>query len=192
VSIRIKRRVSPWSIFITVAAVSCAFLIFLAINKPLPTYLVAKRDLVAGELLSVRDVESVALDLGPIAERYAVAISDGVAVRSAISAGELLPLSRLGGQFLENQTAVRLIPSTKPSAAVTQGSFVSVWQVVEVDGGFEPQQLVDRAEVAAVKYGEGLFAEEIPEVELLLGKEQAMLLITALAADYEVYVLPSK
>lgn len=164
----------------------------MALNKPLPTYLVAKRDLVAGELIISEDVESVALDLGPLADRYASALSEGKAVRSAIGAGELIPLSRLGSQFLDNQTAVRLIPSTQPSASVIQGSFVSVWQVVEVAGGFEPQQLVDRAEVAAVKYGEGLFAEEIPEVELLLGKEQAMLVITALAADFEVFVLPTK
>jgi hypothetical protein len=52
--------------------------------------------------------------------------------------------------------------------------------------------LVARAEVAAVEYGEGLFSEEIPEVELLLGKEQAMLVITALAADFDIYVLPAK
>ncbi|CAB4545239.1 MAG: hypothetical protein F2536_02865 [Actinobacteria bacterium] len=191
-TIRIRRRVSPWTLFLGVAAVSCAVLIFMALNKPLPTYLVAKRDLVAGELIVSEDVESVALDLGPLADRYASALSEGKAVRSAIGAGELIPLSRLGSQFLDNQTAVRLIPSTQPSASVIQGSFVSVWQVVEVAGGFEPQQLVDRAEVAAVKYGEGLFAEEIPEVELLLGKEQAMLVITALAADFEVFVLPTK
>lgn len=191
-TIRIRRRVSSWTLFLGVAAVSCAVLIFMALNKPLPTYLVAKRDLVAGELIISEDVESVALDLGPLADRYASALSEGKAVRSAIGAGELIPLSRLGSQFLDNQTAVRLIPSTQPSASVIQGSFVSVWQVVEVAGGFEPQQLVDRAEVAAVKYGEGLFAEEIPEVELLLGKEQAMLVITALAADFEVFVLPTK
>jgi hypothetical protein len=75
---------------------------------------------------------------------------------------------------------------------VVAGTLVSVWQVVEVEGQFQPQQLVATAEVAAVQYGEGLFSEEIPEVELLVGREQAMLVITALAADFDVFVLPVK
>ena len=62
------------------------------------------------------------------------------------SAGELIPVSRLGRELAENQTAIRLIPSIKPSAAVALGSFVSVWQVVEVEGIFQPEQLVARAE----------------------------------------------
>jgi hypothetical protein len=173
-------------------AIASSVLFILALNKPLPTYLVAKRDISPGEQISLGDVELVALDLGPLADKYAIGVTDSMSSRSAIPAGELLPLSRLGSAMPENQTAIRLVPSTKPSALVNGGAYVSVWQVVEGESGFEPQQLVARAEVAAVEYGEGLFSEEIPEVELLLGKEQAMLVITALAADFDIYVLPAK
>lgn len=191
-TIRIRRRVSPWTIGFVAMAIASAVLFILALNKPLPTYLVAKRDIAPGEQISLGDVEIVALDLGPLADKYAIGVTESMSSRSAIPAGELLPLSRLGSAMPENQTAIRLVPSTKPSALVTGGAYVSVWQVVEGESGFEPQQLVARAEVAAVEYGEGLFSEEIPEVELLLGKEQAMLVITALAADFDIYVLPAK
>jgi len=191
-TIRIRRRISPWTIGFVAMAIASSVLFILALNKPLPTYLVAKRDLSPGEQISLGDVELVALDLGPLADKYAIGVTDSMSSRSAIPAGELLPLSRLGSAMPENQTAIRLVPSTKPSALVNGGAYVSVWQVVEGESGFEPQQLVARAEVAAVEYGEGLFSEEIPEVELLLGKEQAMLVITALAADFDIYVLPAK
>lgn len=191
-TIRIRRRISPWTIGFVAMAIASSVLFILALNKPLPTYLVAKRDISPGEPISLGDVELVALDLGPLADKYAIGVTDSMSSRSAIPAGELLPLSRLGSAMPENQTAIRLVPSTKPSALVNGGAYVSVWQVVEGESGFEPQQLVARAEVAAVEYGEGLFSEEIPEVELLLGKEQAMLVITALAADFDIYVLPAK
>ena len=191
-TIRIRRRISPWTIGFVAMAIASSVLFILALNKPLPTYLVAKRDISPGEQISLGDVELVALDLGPLADKYAIGVTDSMSSRSAIPVGELLPLSRLGSAMPENQTAIRLVPSTKPSALVNGGAYVSVWQVVEGESGFEPQQLVARAEVAAVEYGEGLFSEEIPEVELLLGKEQAMLVITALAADFDIYVLPAK
>lgn len=191
-TLRIRRRISPWTIGFVAMAIASAVLLILALNKPLPTYLVAKRDIAPGEQISLGDVELVALDLGPLADKYAIGVTESMSSRSAIPAGELLPLSRLGSVMPENQTAIRLVPSTKPSALVNGGAYVSVWQVVEGESGFEPQQLVARAEVAAVEYGEGLFSEEIPEVELLLGKEQAMLVITALAADFDIYVLPAK
>lgn len=191
-SMRIKKRVNPWTVAIFILSLAAVAVMVFALNKPLPTYLIAKRDLLPGELISAQDVEQLNLDLGPLAASYITELPDDLAVRSAIPQGELIPLSRLGTQLAQNQTAIRLLPATKPAAAVLAGSLVSVWQVVEVEGEFQPQQLVAIAEVAAIEYGEGLFSEDVPEIELLLGKEQAMLVITALAADYDVFVLPLK
>jgi len=44
--------------------------------------------------------------------------------------------------------------------------------------------------VLSLEYGEGLFADEAPNVELLLNLEQSTLLLQAIAADFPVYVLP--
>lgn len=191
-SIRLRRRVSPWSIGLLFLAIACVGIVVFSLNKPLPTYLVAKRDLVPGQSIQSTDLEAAELDLGSLASLYASEIPAGTSLTSPVPQGELIPVSRLGRALAENQTAIRLIPSIKPSAAVALGSFVSIWQVVEVEGIFQPEQLVARAEVASVEVGEELFAEDIPEIEILLSKEQAMLLITALAADFEVFVLPAK
>lgn len=191
-NIRIRKRVSPWTVLILILSLAAVAVLVFTLNKPLPTYLVAKRDLVPGELITAEDVDQLNLDLGPLAGSYLSEIPRDVSVRSAVPKGELIPVSRLGTELAENQTAIRLLPATKPAASVTAGTLVSVWQVVEVEGEFQPQQLVAIAEVAAIQYGEGLFSEEVPEIELLLGKEQAMLVITALAADYDVFVLPLK
>lgn len=189
-SIRIRRRISGWLI-LTLLVISCSgLLLFFSFNKPLPTYLVAKRDLVPGELLDSADFESVPIDLGPVAEKYLSSVSPNLQLLSQIPAGELVPISRLGIDFSENQTAVRMIPSSKPSSNVKPGSWVSIWKVIEQDDQYLPVLLVERAQVSAVEYGEGLFADQLPEVEVVLGSDQATLLITALAAKYEVFVLP--
>ena len=191
-SMRIRKSISPWTVAIFILSLAALAVIVITLNKPLPTYLVAKRALVPGEQLTAQDVDFLNLDLGPLESNYLREIPADLAVRSAVPAGELIPVSRLGTQLSENQTAIRILPATKPASSVVAGTLVSVWQVVEVEGQFQPQQLVATAEVAAVQYGEGLFSEEIPEVELLVGREQAMLVITALAADFDVFVLPVK
>ena len=191
-SMRIRKSISPWTVAIFILSLAALAVIVITLNKPLPTYLVAKRALVPGEQITAQDVDFLNLDLGPLESNYLREIPADLAVRSAVPAGELIPVSRLGTQLSENQTAIRILPATKPASSVVAGTLVSVWQVVEVDGQFQPQQLVATAEVAAIQYGEGLFSEEIPEVELLVGKERAMLVITALAADFDVFVLPVK
>lgn len=189
-NMRIRKRISNWTIAIFVLGLAAAVVAVMTLNKPLPTYLVAKRELIPGEPITSQEVELLALDLGILQSKYVQEISSDLALRSTVPAGELIPVSRVGAKLAENQTAVRIMPATKPAAAVVAGAYVSVWQVVEKEGEFVPEQLVATAEVAAVIYGDGFLAEDIPEIELLVGKEQAMLIITALAADFDVFVLP--
>lgn len=189
-SIRIRRKVSGWMILTLIAISSSGLLLLFSLNKPLPTYLVARRDLFPGELLQPSDFEEVPFDLGPLAPKYLTSTSPKLQIVSQVPAGELIPLSRLGIELADNQTGVRLTPSTKPASNVKPGSWVSIWQVVEKDEKYQPELLVERAEVSAIEFGEGLFANELPEVEVILGADQATLLITALAAKFEVFILP--
>jgi hypothetical protein len=191
-SMRIRKSISPWTVAIFILSLIALAVVVVTLNKPLPTYLVAKRALAPGEQITEQDVDFLNLNLGPLESNYLREIPADLAVRSAVPAGELIPVSRLATQLSENQTAIRILPATKPASSVVAGTLVSVWQVIEVEGQFQPQQLVATAEVAAIHYGEGLFSEDIPEVELLVGREQAMLVITALAADFDVFVLPVK
>ncbi len=189
-TIRIRKRVNRWTVVLMALTLAAVGIAVVSLNKPLPNYLVAKRELIPGEPITSEDVEILALDLGILENKYLQEIPSNLAVRSTVPAGELIPLTRVGDQLAENQTAIRLSPATKPAASVVAGALVSVWQVIEIEGQFVPQQLVAAAEVAAVDYAEGLLAEEIPEIELLVGKDQAMLVITALAAESDVFVLP--
>ena len=189
-SIRIRRRPSIWSISLFLAAGIVAGFLVLSANKPLPMYLVANRDLLPGQTLISSDFDQLNLDLGPLASRYLSAIDSQSAVVSQIPAGELVPLSRVGRKLLPNQTSIRIIPSTKPAANVVPGSFVSIWKVTEVDDKYQAELLVVRAEVSAIIEAEGLIAQDVPEVEVLLGTEQATLLMTALSAKQDVFVLP--
>lgn len=189
-SIRLRRRPSLWSISLLVAATVIASFLLISVNKPLPSYLVAKRDISPGELVKQSDFELVELDLGPLSSKYLSLIDSSSAVISQIPAGELVPLSRIGLKLLPNQTSIRFTPSSKPAANVAPGSFVSIWQVVKVEDAFQPELLVVRAEVSAVIQKERLLANDVPEIELVIGSEQATLLITALAAKHDVFVLP--
>ncbi len=189
-TIRIRKRVNRWTVVLMALTLAAVGIAVVSLNKPLPNYLVAKRELIPGEPITSEDVEILALDLGILENKYLQEIPSNLVVRSTVPAGELIPLTRVGDQLAENQTAIRLSPATKPAASVVAGALVSVWQVIEIEGQFVPQQLVAAAEVAAVDYAEGLLAEEIPEIELLVGKDQAMLVITALAAESDVFVLP--
>ncbi|MFM1993926.1 MAG: hypothetical protein RL537_615 [Actinomycetota bacterium] len=189
-TIRIRKRVNRWTVVLMALTLAAVGIAVVSLNKPLPNYLVAKRELIPGEPITSEDVEMLALDLGILENKYLQEIPSNLVVRSTVPAGELIPLTRVGDQLAENQTAIRLSPATKPAASVVAGALVSVWQVIEIEGQFVPQQLVAAAEVAAVDYAEGLLAEEIPEIELLVGKDQAMLVITALAAESDVFVLP--
>jgi hypothetical protein len=65
-----------------------------------------------------------------------------------------------------------------------------VWKVVETETGQEVQQLVARAEVLDLVYGEGLFAAEFPEVEIRISWEQSALLLKAVTAESDIYLLP--
>jgi hypothetical protein len=48
---------------------------------------------------------------------------------------------------------------------------------------------VERSEVTEVAFGEGLFAADFPEVELILSLAEATLVLEAVAADIELFVL---
>jgi hypothetical protein len=82
------------------------------------------------------------------------------------------------------------VPDLLPAESITSGSAVSVWQVVETEDGYQPQRIVSVAEVLALEFGEGLFADDAPNVELLMNLDQSTLVLQAVAADYPLYVLP--
>lgn len=180
----------------TVILVAGSFLVLVLVgiaglNRPLPIYLIASSNLGVGTVLGSELVRLESLDLGSIAESYATeADLDGQALLIPISSGELIPRRALGESLTNGQTSIRVVPDLKPASQITLGSRVSIWQVVEVEDEFEPQLLVASSLVSDILFGEGLFAGELPEVELILSRIEAAMVLRAVTSESAIYLLP--
>ncbi len=180
----------------TVILIAGSFLVLVLVgiaglNRPLPSYLIAAGNLGAGTVLTSELVRSESLDLGSIAQGYATNSDlDGQALLLPVASGELIPRRALGEALANGQTSIRVIPDLKPASQVTPGSRVSIWQVVELEDDFEPQLLVASSLVSDIFLGDGLFAGELPEVELILSRGEAALVLTAITSESAIYLLP--
>lgn len=191
-TLRFGRRIPNWLLLVAGSTLVAAALGIAALTKPVPEYLVAASDLKPGAPIASADLKALPLDLGEAAIAYVLAeeLPPGVGVARVVREGELLSKSDLTFELDEALTSIRFIPKLKPSIQVKPGSQVSVWKVVETETGQEVQQLVARAEVLDLVYGEGLFAAEFPEVEIRISWEQSALLLQAVTAESDIYLLP--
>ncbi len=189
---RLRARPANWVLLLIGSSLVLGGLVFASAIKPLPSYLVASSTISTGTLISDADTVVAEIDLGTLREAYVTAdtATDGLSVTAVIGKGELIPLRLIGTGLRPNQTAIRFVPNLKPADSIVAGSVVSVWQVTETDDGFVPQRIVSVSEVLAIEFGDGLFAEDAPDVELLLNLDQSTLVLAAVAARYPIYVLP--
>jgi hypothetical protein len=189
---RLRARPANWVLLLIGSSLVLGGLVFASAIKPLPSYLVASSAISTGTLISDAATVVAEIDLGTLGEAYATAdtATDGLSVTAVIGQGELIPLRLIGTGLRPNQTAIRFVPSLRPADSIVAGSVVSVWQVTETDDGFVPQRIVSVSEVLAIEFGDGLFAEDAPDVELLLNLDQSTLVLAAVAARYPIYVLP--
>ena len=188
---RLRARPSNTMILIFGSGLILVLLAVAGLNKPLPSYLVAQSNLPVGQALSDENTSLVPLDLGVLAERYATKEqAENLVLLQPIAEGELIPLRLLAEAAPIGQTSIRFTPDLKPANRITIGSKVTIWQVVEIEEAFEPQLLVASALIADILYGDGLFAGELPEVEVLVPAPEGALLLSALASDASVYLLP--
>lgn len=188
---RLRARPSNMVILIIGSFLILALVAIAGLNRPLPSYLIAASNLAPGTELTASQVRVESLDLGSIADKY-VTIEDlnDAQLVLPVAEGELIPRRALGQALNPNQTSIRLVPRLKPASQITSGSTVAIWQVVETEEDFESQLLVPSALVSQLQFGEGLFAGELPEVELLLSNEQALLVLQAITAESAIYILP--
>jgi len=189
---RLRARPANWVLLLISSSLVLGGLVVASAMKPLPSYLVASSTISTGVLLSDADAIVVQLDLGDFAEIYVTAETpiEGLSATAVIGQGELIPLRLTGRGLRPEQTALRFVPDLKPAQSIVPGSVVSVWQVTETEEGFMPQRIVSVSEVLAIEFGDGLFAEDAPDVELLLNLDQSTLVLAAVAAGYPIYVLP--
>ena len=189
---RLRARPANWVLLLISSSLVLGGLVVASAMKPLPSYLVASSTISTGTLLSEADAVVVELDLGVYSEAYVAAGTsiEGLSATAVIGQGELIPLRLIGRGLRPDQTALRFVPDLKPAQSIVPGSVVSVWQVTETEDGFMPQRIVSVSEVLAIEFGDGLFAEDAPDVELLLNLDQSTMVLAAVAAGYPIYVLP--
>ena len=188
---RLRARPSNTLILVAGSFIVLVLVGIAGLNRPLPTYLIAASNLGVGTVLSSELVRSESLDLGSIAQSYATdADIDGKALLLPVASGELIPRRALGEALAHGQTSIRIVPDLKPASQITPGSRVSIWQVVELEDDFEPQLLVGSSLVSDVLFGDGLFAGELPEVELVLSRTEAAMVLRAVTSESAIYLLP--
>lgn len=188
---RLRARPSNTLLLIVGSVVILALVAFAGLNKPLPSYLIAASNLAPGMQLTAQNTKTEQLDLGSLATAYVTAEdSAGFVLLQPVVAGELIPIRLLGRGLALGETSLRFTPALKPAGQISPGSRVAIWQVVELDEGFESQLLVQSALVTDLQFGEGLFAGELPEVEILLSEAFATLVLQSLASENAIYLLP--
>jgi hypothetical protein len=188
---RLRARPSNTVLLIIGSAIFLLLVAFVGLNRPVPSYLIAASNLGPGIALSTDNTQAIKLDLGILAQSYVTAeYLDGLVLLQPVAAGELIPLRLLGEGLARGQTSLRFTPGLKPAGQITPGSRVAIWQVVEAEEGFESQLLVLSALVTDLQFGEGLFAGELPEVEVILTESLATLVLESLTSDAAIYLLP--
>ena len=188
----LRRSIPNWVWMVTVMGVTLSLVAWLSLNRPLPEYLVAKGEIPAGAELQLSDFELVPLNLGPIENKY-LDVTDfemNLQVIDTISSGELLPFSNVAMDIPAAQTAIRLTPSLEVPQNVMPGSWVSIWRVIESDEEFSTELLVPRSKVVSVIQPDGLFANNVAQVELLLDVNLSTLVMQSITAENDIYLLP--
>ena len=188
---RLRARPSNTMLLVIGAGTISLFLAVAGLNKPLPSYLVATGNLPPGAAITELTTQETALDLGILSDKYATkAQAQDKVLLQPVASGELIPVRILGEQLSANQTSIRFTPKLKPAKPISLGARVAIWQAIELDEEYETQLLVQSALVTDLVYGEGLFAEELPEVEVVVSTVEAQLLLAAISAENDVYLLP--
>lgn len=191
-ALRYGRRLPNWFLIVMGFVLLALGVVTTALLRPLPEYLVATAVLKPGLPISEDYVQGIALELEGASDKYLLAadLEPGVGVSRVVRPGELISRADLTFETNPNLTSMRITPKLKPSAQVGAGAMVAIWQVVEQEEGIQVERLVARAEVLDLVYGEGLFAAELPEVEIRISWDQSLLLLQAISAEADLYLLP--
>ena len=188
---RLRARPSNTLILLIGSALVLVLVAVAGLNRPLPSYLIAMSNLPPGSELTEANSKLVQLDLKELGNTYAQpSDASGLKLLQPVAAGELVPLRILGESPATGQTAIRFTPELKPASLISIGSRVVIWQVVENEGLFESQLLVPSALVTDIAISDGLFAGENPEVEVFMTESEAALLLSAIASEAAIYLLP--
>lgn len=175
----------------TSAAISLVVAGLLALNRPLPEYLVARGDLHPGQRVTIENFHLMRLDLASAGAGYLTSadMDESYVVSQVILGGELLPSRSLSSADVQGLTTLVLESSLPVSEKITPGTWVQIWRTTSTALGMNGELLISRSEVASVIQDESLGSIDQRLVEVLVTQEQASLLIESIAAEMDLYLL---
>jgi len=139
-------------------------------SKITEVYLVTRSDLASGTALTEQSLETTDLALFSLGNQYLQVgqLPTGAYLTRTISAGEVIPVSAVTTQALDDYSNIVLTPSVEISSAITPGSKVSVWasQALDYQSFGEPTIAALDVEVVHIREAEGSFASAAKSVEL--------------------------
>jgi len=187
----LRRRISTWSLLTIVAALGLVVAAALALNKPLPEYLVAKVDLQPGQKISTTQLEARAINLGEAGSAYLTLrdFDEGYVATDFVSEGELLLIRQLSMTQSTDWTTVVLEPSLEISPSIAPGSWVQIWRTIESSEGFLSERLVDRSQVVSIRQGDSLVSSSGSQIEVKVSEEQSAIILQTMSAEQDIYVL---
>lgn len=185
------KRISSWSLLSIVAAAGLIVAAALALNKPIPEYLVARSDLQPGQKISITQLSARPINLGETGSAY-LTFSDfnkGYVATDFISRGELLPRRQLSLTQSPGMTTIVLTPSLEVSPSIEPGSWVQIWRTIESSEGFLSERLVDRSQVVSLRQGESLVSSSETQIEVSVSEEQSAIILQTMSAEQDIFVL---
>ena len=139
-------------------------------SKITEVYLVTRSDLASGSALTEQNLEATDLALFSLGSAYLQEgqLPTGAYLTRTISAGEVIPVSAVTTQALDDYSNIVLTPSVEISSSITPGSKVSVWASPALDyqSFGEPAIAALDVEVVQVREVETSFASAAKSVEL--------------------------
>ena len=187
----LRKRISSWSLLSIVAAAGLIVAAALALNKPIPEYLVARSDLQPGQKISITQLSARPINLGETGSAY-LTFSDfnkGYVATDFISRGELLPRRQLSLTQSPGMTTIVLTPSLEVSPSIEPGSWVQIWRTIESSEGFLSERLVDRSQVVSLRQGESLVSSSESQIEVSVSEEQSAIILQTMSAEQDIFVL---
>lgn len=187
----LRKRTSFWGVLTITVAVAMVAAGLLAMNKPLPEYLVAKAALTAGNELVLEDLEVNRLDLGPIGAKYLDLknFKEGLVVNELVLEGELLPLRNLSAEYTNGLTTIVLSPKSPVSKDIEPGSWVQVWRTVPSPTGFTSELLVERTQVIHSTTKDSVIGDVENHIEVFVSQGEAALLMNSMTSDFDIFLL---
>jgi hypothetical protein len=154
-------------------------------SKITEVYLVTRSDLASGSSLTEEGLERTDLALFSLGSQYLQAgqLPLGSYLTRTISAGEVIPISAVTTQQLDDYANIVLTPSVEISSAIIPGTKVSVWASPALDyASFgEPTIAALDVEVVQVKEPEGNFASAAKSVEIRVPISSIQSILRAIA-----------